>query len=86
MLVSMMLARINLARWRQPEVLLYLMAAAVPLSFASWQTLLNNFAIEQAAFTGAEMGILQGLREVHDGRTGVGDGGPKAPGTVAGAV
>ncbi|MDE0972761.1 MAG: MFS transporter [Arenicellales bacterium] len=39
-------------------------AAAVPLSFATWQALLNNFAIERAAFGGAEMGILQSLREV----------------------
>jgi hypothetical protein len=51
-------------RWRRPEVLLYLMAGAVPLSFATWQALLNNFAIEKAAFTGAEIGILQSLREV----------------------
>ncbi len=40
------------------------MAFAVPLSFAAWQALLNNFAIERAAFTGKEMGILQSLREV----------------------
>jgi predicted MFS family arabinose efflux permease len=40
------------------------MAVAVPLSFAAWRTLLNNFAIEQAAFTGQEMGILQSLREI----------------------
>jgi predicted MFS family arabinose efflux permease len=40
------------------------MASAVPLSFATWQALLNNFAVEQAAFSGAEMGILQSLREV----------------------
>ena len=40
------------------------MAAAVPLSFATWQALLNNFAIERAAFTGAEIGILQSLREI----------------------
>jgi hypothetical protein len=51
-------------RWRRPEVLLYLMAGAVPLSFATWQALLNNFAIEKAAFTGAEIGILQSLREI----------------------
>ncbi len=50
--------------WRRPELLLLLMAAAVPLSFATWQALLNNFAIERAQFTGAEMGILQSLREV----------------------
>lgn len=51
-------------RWIRPEILLMLMAAAVPISFATWQTLLNNFAIENAAFTGAEMGTLQSLREV----------------------
>lgn len=50
--------------WRRPEVLLLVMAAAVPLSFASWNALLNNFAIERAAFTGAEMGILQSVREI----------------------
>ncbi|MDH3451036.1 MAG: MFS transporter, partial [Gammaproteobacteria bacterium] len=52
------------ARWRRPETLLVLMAAAVPLSFATWMALLNNFAIERAAFTGAEMGVLQSLREI----------------------
>ena len=51
-------------RWRRKEILLILMAAAVPLSFATWQSLLNNFAIERIAFTGAEMGVLQSLREV----------------------
>jgi hypothetical protein len=50
--------------WRRPEILLYLMAGAVPLSFATWQALLNNFAIERADFTGAEIGMLQSLREI----------------------
>ena len=50
--------------WRRPEVLLLLMAGGVPLSFATWQALLNNFALESAAFTGAEIGILQSLREI----------------------
>jgi predicted MFS family arabinose efflux permease len=50
--------------WRRPEILLLLFAAAGPLSFSTWQALLNNFAIERASFTGAEMGILQSLREV----------------------
>jgi len=49
---------------RNPEMLLYMVAAAVPLSFATWRTLLNNFAIEQASFSGIEIGILQSLREV----------------------
>ena len=52
------------AAWRRPEVLLLLMAGAVPLSFATWQALINNFAVEQAAFTGAEIGMLQSLREI----------------------
>ena len=53
-----------LEKLRTPKVLLLLMAAAVPLSFSTWQTLLNNFAIERAAFTGAEMGMLQSIREI----------------------
>jgi len=36
----------------------------MPLTFSVWQALLNNFVIERAAFTGAEIGILQSLREV----------------------
>jgi hypothetical protein len=50
--------------FQRPEFLLYLLAAAVPLSFSTWRALLNNFAIEQADFSGIEMGILQSLREV----------------------
>jgi Major Facilitator Superfamily len=50
--------------WRRADILLMLMAIAVPLSFSTWNSLINNFAIERAAFTGAEMGVLQSLREV----------------------
>jgi len=50
--------------WRRPEVLLIVMALAMPLSFSTWQALLNNFVIEEASFTGVEIGILQSLREV----------------------
>ncbi len=57
-------SRPEIPLWQRPATLLVLMAVAVPLSFAAWQALLNNFAIEQAAFTGREMGILQSLREV----------------------
>jgi hypothetical protein len=48
----------------KPEFLLVLMAVAASLAFSVWQALLNNFAIEQAAFTGREIGILQSLREI----------------------
>ena len=51
-------------RFSTPVGFLVLASVAMPLGFAAWQALLNNFAIEQAAFTGREIGILQSLREV----------------------
>ena len=50
--------------WRSPQILLLLFAASIPLAFEAWSVLLNNFSIEQAQFTGREIGILQSLREV----------------------
>jgi hypothetical protein len=50
--------------WRRPIVLLLLMQLAVPVGFATWTALINNFSIERAAFTGVEIGFLQSLREV----------------------
>jgi len=44
--------------------LLILLGVAATLAYSVWNALLNNFAIEQAAFTGREIGILQSLREV----------------------
>jgi len=49
---------------RRPEMFLFLLAGAMPLSMGVWMALLNNFAIEKAAFTGVEIGILQSLREI----------------------
>ncbi len=49
---------------QRPEMFLFLLAFAQPLAFSAWRVLLNNFAVEQAAFTGREMGILQSLREL----------------------
>lgn len=46
------------------ENFLLLIAFAMPLAFSSWMALLNNFTIEEAGFTGREIGILQSLREV----------------------
>ncbi len=59
-----MIARLKSLNWRRPEILLYVMAASVPISFITWTDLINNFAIERAAFTGREMGVLQSLREI----------------------
>lgn len=50
--------------WQSQIALLMLMAGAMHLTFSVWRALLNNFAIEAASFTGAEMGILQSIREI----------------------
>lgn len=51
--------------WRErPEVLLMLMALAVPLSFAMWMGAINNFIVERAGFTGAEKGLQESIREI----------------------
>ena len=50
--------------WRSPQILLLLFAASIPVAFETWSVLINNFVVEQAGFTGREIGILQGLREV----------------------
>ena len=45
-------------------MLLFLMAAAMPITFATWSALLNNFVIEAAGFTGVEIGWLHTVREI----------------------
>ena len=50
--------------WRSPQILLLLFAASIPVAFETWSVLINNFVVEKAAFTGKEIGVLQGLREV----------------------
>jgi len=48
----------------QKEILIYVFAIAVPISFATWMSMLNNFVIEMASFDGAKIGILQSFREI----------------------
>ena len=50
--------------WRRPESLLFLMAFAMPIAFATWSALLNNFVIEAAKFSGVEIGWLHTVREI----------------------
>lgn len=40
------------------------MAIAMPLSFATWSALLNNFVIEAANFDGKDIGVLHTVREI----------------------
>lgn len=49
---------------RSPQMLLLTMTFVMAFCFSTWQVLLNNFVIERAQFTGAEIGMLQSLREI----------------------
>ncbi len=50
--------------WQTPKNLLIVMSVAMTIAFATWMALLNNFVIERASFTGAEIGMLQSIREI----------------------
>ncbi len=50
--------------WQTPKNLLLVMTVAMTLAFATWMALLNNFVIEKASFSGAEIGMLQSIREI----------------------
>lgn len=54
----------GLPAWRRPVTLLLLMAFAMPIAFATWSALLNNFVVEAAGFTGVEIGWLHTVREI----------------------
>lgn len=54
----------GLPRWRQPVTLLLLLAFAMPIAFATWSALLNNFVIEKAGFDGSDIGWLHTVREI----------------------
>ncbi|MEC4091235.1 MFS transporter [Pseudoalteromonas rubra] len=47
-----------------PMSFMVLATIVMAMTFSAWNALLNNFAIEQAAFTGAHIGMLQSLREI----------------------
>lgn len=50
--------------WRTPQNFLLLVSIIVPIAFSTWMALLNNFVIEKANFDGADIGLLQSVREV----------------------
>src|SRR6056297_3517199 len=54
----------HLPLWRRPVSLLFVMAAAMPMAFATWSALLNNFVIEAAQFNGSDIGWLHTVREI----------------------
>lgn len=50
--------------WQTPQNFLLLISIVVPVAFSSWMALLNNFVIERANFDGADIGLLQSVREI----------------------
>ncbi|CAM3631445.1 Major Facilitator Superfamily protein [Vibrio aerogenes CECT 7868] len=54
----------NRGRWKSPENFLLVVSFIVPIAFASWSALLNNFSVENAGFNGSDIGILQSVREI----------------------
>lgn len=52
------------ASWKTPPNFLLLISIVVPIAFSSWMALLNNFVIEKANFDGADIGLLQSVREI----------------------
>ncbi|MGB0938508.1 MAG: MFS transporter [Colwellia sp.] len=50
--------------WHSPFVFLAVAHIIMAITFSAWMAMLNNFVVEQAAFTGAEIGMLQSLREI----------------------
>ncbi len=54
----------NTKNWRTPQNFLMVISAIVPIAFASWMALLNNFVVEKANFDGADIGLLQSVREI----------------------
>ena len=52
------------SRLKSPAMMLMVMAAAMQLAFATWWTLLNNFAVNEVGFTGWEIGVQQSVREI----------------------
>ncbi|MAH74204.1 MAG: MFS transporter [Cellvibrionales bacterium TMED49] len=50
--------------WQTPKNLLTVMTIAMTVAFATWIGILNNFVVEEANFTGADIGTLQSVREI----------------------
>jgi hypothetical protein len=57
-------ANVSASLASSPVVFLMVMNFLNFLGFASWSALLNNFARDAAGFTGADIGLLQSVREI----------------------
>lgn len=65
-------SRTDMTSWKSsPRFLLLSIAAATALAHTTWRVLLNNFAVETIGMNGAQVGLLQSVREI-PGLLGVG--------------
>ena len=51
-------------RLKSPVIFLMCLGFSNWIGFAAWQALINNFAREAAAFDGADIGLMQSVREI----------------------
>lgn len=59
-----MLSKLRNSNIPPEQQFLLVMAFVMPFVFQVWMTLLNNFVVEVADFTGKEIGLLQSIREI----------------------
>ena len=50
--------------WRSAVVMLMIMVFATEISFATWWTLIKNFAVQGIGLTGREIGFQESIREI----------------------
>lgn len=58
------MSKSNTRAWCSPFSFLVLSTIIMAVTFSGWNAMLNNFAIETASFNGANIGMLQSLREI----------------------
>ena len=50
--------------WQTPALMLMIMAFAMQIAFATWWTLIKNYAVDGVGFTGREVGFQESIREI----------------------
>ena len=59
-----MIKKLTQGGWRTPLLMLIIMQMGMQFSFASWFVMIKNFAVDEVAFTGWEIGIQETIREI----------------------
>ena len=59
-----MIKKLTQDGWRSPLMMLIIMQMGMQFSFAVWFVMIKNFAVDEVAFTGWEIGIQETIREI----------------------